>query len=548
MINPDGVIVGNTRCSLTGRDLNRQYKSVIKEAFPPVFHLKALFRRLMEEHGIVFYCDLHAHSRRFNVFLYGCENRRHSEKFLKEQVFPLMLHKNTSEKFSFDDCRFRIQRQKESTGRVVFWNMGITCSYTLEASYGGTNLGSRAYTHFNTDDYEGIGRYFCETLQDFLNPCPINEQLRMKIVSRLVKEGSTADEPSNIALTDYSSLSSADLSSTCDEEDTHCQQVKKNRRLRSRRERAKNMAQMTKTLDLRKVASYVHFGSPNPFLKKSGSERALDEKTSTKGKKNERRKFKRSLTMASIPTALLQPPRSHTGLPLPDRPLSPRIMELRHSEGLETKFTIGTSDESEDDDTNDDDLQKLFCPLTDSLGSPFEYQGTKSEQLSASSCRRVQSEILASVSKIKLLGQGRGLLSSYSSSSHIGQGDSSDGESSRCLTPIKIVATLPDDLNQMTMGKKKIPSISVSIPSNAAQETKPEKKKKSGKKSWEKYNRMRKACKVLEKSGDGAEPSVRKTEVTEVKTLLATVNMTPTNVVKIKKRKKKKSVVSVTKK
>jgi hypothetical protein len=37
--------------------------------------------------------------------------------------------------------------------------MGITCSYTLEASYGGTNMGSRAFTHFNTDDYESIGRF-----------------------------------------------------------------------------------------------------------------------------------------------------------------------------------------------------------------------------------------------------------------------------------------------------------------------------------------------------------------------------------------------------
>ena len=54
--------------------------------------------------------------------------------------------------------RFRIQRQKESTGRVVLWNMGVTCSYTMEASYGGTNMGQRAYTHFNTDDYEGVGR------------------------------------------------------------------------------------------------------------------------------------------------------------------------------------------------------------------------------------------------------------------------------------------------------------------------------------------------------------------------------------------------------
>ena len=104
MLNPDGVIVGNTRCSLAGRDLNRQYKSVIKEAFPPVFHVKQMIRKLQEEGGVAFYCDLHAHSRKFNVFMYGCENRKHSEKYLREQIFPLMLHKNTAEKFSFDDC------------------------------------------------------------------------------------------------------------------------------------------------------------------------------------------------------------------------------------------------------------------------------------------------------------------------------------------------------------------------------------------------------------------------------------------------------------
>ena len=54
--------------------------------------------------------------------------------------------------------RFVIQRQKETTGRVVFWNMGMINSYTMEASYGGTNMGSRAFTHFTTDDYEGMGR------------------------------------------------------------------------------------------------------------------------------------------------------------------------------------------------------------------------------------------------------------------------------------------------------------------------------------------------------------------------------------------------------
>ncbi|XP_076323653.1 cytosolic carboxypeptidase 2-like [Tachypleus tridentatus] len=45
MLNPDGVIVGNYRCSLTGRDLNRQYQSSIKEAFPTAWYLKNLITR-----------------------------------------------------------------------------------------------------------------------------------------------------------------------------------------------------------------------------------------------------------------------------------------------------------------------------------------------------------------------------------------------------------------------------------------------------------------------------------------------------------------------
>lgn len=55
-------------------------------------------RRLMEECGVAMYCDMHAHSRQNNVFIYGCENRRGFDRHLHEQVFPLMLHKNAADK------------------------------------------------------------------------------------------------------------------------------------------------------------------------------------------------------------------------------------------------------------------------------------------------------------------------------------------------------------------------------------------------------------------------------------------------------------------
>ncbi|XP_023289899.1 cytosolic carboxypeptidase 2 [Orussus abietinus] len=206
MLNPDGVIVGNNRCSLSGKDLNRQYRTVMRESYPSVWHTKLMIRRLMEECGMAIYCDLHAHSRKHNVFIYGCESKRPGcYGKLTEQVFPLMLHKNAADKFSFESCKFHIEKGKEGTGRVVVWLMGVPNSYTMEASLGGSTLGSRTGTHFSTQDYEQIGKAFCETLLDFSDEDPVKERLRNKIIARLVQEGSSADEPTNINLTDYSS-------------------------------------------------------------------------------------------------------------------------------------------------------------------------------------------------------------------------------------------------------------------------------------------------------------------------------------------------------
>ncbi|VEL07948.1 unnamed protein product [Protopolystoma xenopodis] len=49
--------------------------------------------RLLQTHKVVMYCDLHGHSRRQNMFVYGCKSRR-SEDRLLERVFPAMLGKN----------------------------------------------------------------------------------------------------------------------------------------------------------------------------------------------------------------------------------------------------------------------------------------------------------------------------------------------------------------------------------------------------------------------------------------------------------------------
>ncbi|GCB60983.1 hypothetical protein scyTo_0011224 [Scyliorhinus torazame] len=50
MLNPDGVIVGNYRCSLSARDLNRNYRHPKRELFPTVWHTKKMVEELQKDH------------------------------------------------------------------------------------------------------------------------------------------------------------------------------------------------------------------------------------------------------------------------------------------------------------------------------------------------------------------------------------------------------------------------------------------------------------------------------------------------------------------
>ena len=70
----------------------------------PIREHNQLPSRMLTEREVVLYCDLHGHSRKMNVFMYGCENKEPSLR-LQERVFPNMMSRNTS-KFKYSSCRF----------------------------------------------------------------------------------------------------------------------------------------------------------------------------------------------------------------------------------------------------------------------------------------------------------------------------------------------------------------------------------------------------------------------------------------------------------
>ncbi len=176
MLNPDGVINGSTRCNLAGVDLNRIWNDPQRKIHPTIYHTKMMIKKLQEDRDIFLFCDIHGHSRKKNVFMYGNSGKVNDR--LKEKIFPCLLDKNC-DIFNFSDCNFAVQKAKESTARVVIWKeQGITNSFTLEASFCGADQGKFADYHFNTDLLQEVGHRFCDTILDFCDP----DQVKVKAV------------------------------------------------------------------------------------------------------------------------------------------------------------------------------------------------------------------------------------------------------------------------------------------------------------------------------------------------------------------------------
>ena len=151
--------------------------------------------------------DLHGHSNRNNIFIYGC-----AAKFwrggpdagdppepLHEQVLPFLLAQQ-HDAFSFGGSHFRVQRCKESSGRVVAWReCKVPFSYTVEGSLAGTDIGGRAGRHFAPRDLEAFGADLCRALLAFLRARadPARHAALVTEIQALQPEGEDAGAESN---------------------------------------------------------------------------------------------------------------------------------------------------------------------------------------------------------------------------------------------------------------------------------------------------------------------------------------------------------------
>ena len=169
MLNPEGVLCGNFRCSFTGTDLNRRWDQPDKILHSQIFYLKSLLKKLVAEgKEILVFCDLHGHSKKTNAFMYGCNKAANGGfcSWTKVRLLPRILAKKTP-LFSYKDCRFRVESDKQRTARVVLWReFGVTNSFTLESSFYGYVRGDEI-VQYSADDYSSIGETFLTSLLEY---------------------------------------------------------------------------------------------------------------------------------------------------------------------------------------------------------------------------------------------------------------------------------------------------------------------------------------------------------------------------------------------
>lgn len=161
MLNPDGVIVGNYRCSLAGQDLNRTWIEADALTFPEIHAYKKFIEDFSEERSIILFTDYHAHSKKRDAFFFGNTSKNRFLR-LSTRVFPLLVSKHSENLINYNFCTFSLGKMKQSTARVVAYkDLKIMNSFTLEASMCGPSFDD---VHFRTTDYEKMGRYVCEAL------------------------------------------------------------------------------------------------------------------------------------------------------------------------------------------------------------------------------------------------------------------------------------------------------------------------------------------------------------------------------------------------
>lgn len=239
MLNPDGVVLGNNRCSLGGYDLNRCWGHPLPNKQPTIFAIKQKLQEIVNKGKQIYvYCDLHGHSKLLNSFIYACHKVSCGSfcSWTKVRLLPRILAKKCH-LVDYHKCSFKVEPEKVNTARVIVWKeFKVTNSFTMESSIYGYSLGDEV-VWFSEREYIRIGEALMNALHDYV-----------VLIGQMQTEMSeTKDWLKPGRLIELTGMPAADVLKN------KIQSSKEEERKRERREKLKIKVQMTKIPSFQKV-------------------------------------------------------------------------------------------------------------------------------------------------------------------------------------------------------------------------------------------------------------------------------------------------------
>ena len=156
MLNPDGVHAGNYRHGALGVDLNRRWARPSAHLHPEVYYVKSMLKYLhakmrqpeVRSGGVVFFTDIHGHSRRMDTFVMSCNSGTQEQSSQHQVTANNLLVRAAPDAldqciavFNARSCSFANEGDKGETARCVLFNeLGILNSHTFEITFWGSHL------------------------------------------------------------------------------------------------------------------------------------------------------------------------------------------------------------------------------------------------------------------------------------------------------------------------------------------------------------------------------------------------------------------------
>eukprot|EP01060_Flectonema_neradi_P010863 TRINITY_DN1793_c0_g5_i1.p1 TRINITY_DN1793_c0_g5~~TRINITY_DN1793_c0_g5_i1.p1 ORF type:complete len:444 (+),score=24.06 TRINITY_DN1793_c0_g5_i1:42-1373(+) len=171
MLNPDGVFLGNYRCSSVGYDLNRYWLNPSPWAHAPIKYTRDELLRLHSDESVDldFFMDIHAHSTCTNAFMFVNSARTPTSAAEKETLqFPKLLG-GIDKSFSAQNTRCCKESSKIGTGRRVIGevlHVAPHC-YALEVSMYCFMDHKQRLIPFTEDHYLDLGKNIGTTFLEF---------------------------------------------------------------------------------------------------------------------------------------------------------------------------------------------------------------------------------------------------------------------------------------------------------------------------------------------------------------------------------------------